>query len=404
MLNSGPSRRLVAWVGLAVLLVYALWIGGPYLRSIAVRDAAVTTWLNAAMTPIDGVVSRPLRIGARVGADGRLLSVENPRADPVGLARARADLDRARDRAAALTGIVRGMESLTSTRAARAAAYATLFERNLDVKIGGMTAYVARTKRRIELERAEADRRARLMAEGRETPSAADAAAARVTDLEREEIDMQTGLDRAALHLRAARSGLFFLDDGSDGAAEQRSLEDARVGLERARADLAAARRDVESAQLVADNAQQIFDRSRMADVTAPPGATVWTDGPAAGTAVRAGASVGSWIDCALLLVDAPVSDAQLSLLRVGAEARVVLEGERRARTGKVLLMRGAAATLGSADLAAVAKGRQAGVGQVLVSLDTTAADRDSCPVGRAAFVHFPGVSVLDIVRARLRW
>src|SRR6185436_20568672 len=98
MPNPGPSRRPLAWLGLAVLLVYALWIGGPYLRSIVVPDAAVTSWLNVATTPIDGVVSRPLRIGARVGADGRILSVENPWADPLARARARADLDRARDR------------------------------------------------------------------------------------------------------------------------------------------------------------------------------------------------------------------------------------------------------------------------------------------------------------------
>jgi multidrug resistance efflux pump len=267
-----------------------------------------------------------------------------------------------------------------------------------------MTAYVATTKKRIELERTEANRRARLMTEGRETASAADAAEARVADLERDRIDMQTGLDRATLHRRAAESGLFFLDDGSDGAAEQRSLEDTRVSLDRARADLAAARRNVETAELVAEDAQRLFDRSRAADVTAPPGATIWTDTPAPGSVVRAGSPVAAWIDCRELLVDAPVSDVQLSLLRTGAAARVVLEGERRARTGTVRIVRGAAATLGYADLAAVAKGRHDGVGQVLIALDAAPADRDTCPVGRAAFVHFPDVNVLDIVRARLRW
>jgi hypothetical protein len=40
----------------------------------------------------------------------------------------------------------------------------------------------------------------------------------------------------------------------------------------------------------------------------------------------------------------------------------------------------------------------------VLIALDAAPADRDTCPVGRAAFVHFPDVNVLDIVRARLRW
>lgn len=404
MSTAGPSRRLVAWLGLVVLIVYVLWIGGPYLRSIVVRDAAVTSWIHGAAAPIDGVVSRPLRIGERVRADGRILSVDNPRADPIPLARARGELDRARERVVSLTRIVREMEALATARAARAAQYAALFKRNLDVKIGGMTEYVSLTKKRIELERIESNRRARLMAEGRETQSAADAAAARVADLERQEIDMQTGLNRARQHRRAADAGLFFLDDGSDGAAEQRSLEDARVALDRARADLTDARRDAESAQHVVEDAQRLFDRSQTADVTAPPGSMVWVEPLHAGTDVRAGSRVASWIDCREMLVDAPVPDVQLSLLHAGSPATVVLEGERRARKGKVLLMRGAAATVGQADLAAVAKGRRAGVGQVLITLDATAADAEACAIGRAAFVYFPDATVLDIVRARLRW
>jgi multidrug resistance efflux pump len=401
---AGLSRRAVAWTGFAVVVLYVLWIGGPYLRSIVVRDAAVTTWLSVAATPIDGVVKNPLHAGARVGADGRILTVENPRADPLALAHARADLDRARERVASLTRVVRQMDTLAAARATRAVEYASLFKRNLDVKIGGMTDYVAVTNQRIDLERTEAERRAKLTSEGRETQSVADAAAARVADLERQRVDVQTALNRAALHRRAADSGLYFLDDGSDGATEQRGLEDARAALDRARADLDVARRDVDSAQLVVEDALRLYDRSRTAEVTAPAGAIVWTESPAAGTAVRAGAPIAAWIDCRDVLVDAPVSDVQLSLLRTGAPATVVLEGERRARKGTVLLMRGAASTLGPTDLAAVAKGRHAGVGQVLITLEPAAADARACPVGRAAFVHFPDVTVLDIVWARLRW
>jgi hypothetical protein len=94
---------------------------------------------------------------------------------------------------------------------------------------------------------------------------------------------MQTALNRAIQHRRAADAGIYFLDDGSDGAVEQRGLEDARVSLDRARGDLAAAERDVESAQHVVGRRQRLFDRSRSADVTAPPGAIIWIDSPAAG-------------------------------------------------------------------------------------------------------------------------
>src|SRR4249920_1497044 len=103
------------------------------------------------------------------------------------------------------------------------------------------------------------------------------------------------------------------------------------------------------------------------------------------------------------MLVDVPVSDVELALLNKGAVANVVLEGEERVRRGTVVLTRGAAATIGREDLAAVAKGRYPGIGQVLVKLEPTPADIETCPVGRAAYVDFPQVGLIAILRARLR-
>jgi len=55
------SYRAATLVGLAVLLGYTAWIGAPYFRSVVVRDAAVTTWINATASPIDGFVGdKPL--------------------------------------------------------------------------------------------------------------------------------------------------------------------------------------------------------------------------------------------------------------------------------------------------------------------------------------------------------
>jgi multidrug resistance efflux pump len=404
MQNVGVSRKLVVWVGLALLFVYALWIGGPYLRSIVVRDAAVTTWIQVAASPIDGLITHSLQIGERAGPDGRLFSVKNPRADTGAVSRARADLDRARERLASITRVVGEIETLTAARAERATRYASLFKNNLDVKTGGMADYVDIGERQRELERKEAIRRAQLQKDGVESPATAEAAMARVAELDRLIVDMQTALDRAKLHRSAADSGLYFLDDGTDGGTEQRSLEDARVALDRVRADLAVARRDVEGAQQVLEAAERLFGETHAATVVAKEGAIVWSHSLGTGASVTTGATVSTWIDCRILLVDTPVSDVELSLLRPGGPAEVVLEGERRARQGKILLLRGAAGLLGQADLAAVAKGRHTGDGQVLVTLEPTAEDAQACPVGRAAFVDFPDVSVLDIARARLRW
>jgi multidrug resistance efflux pump len=404
MRNVGSSRRVVVWLGLVLVILYGLWIGGPYLRSIVVRDAAVTTWIHASASPIDGVITQSLHIGDRVGADGRIFTVKNPRADTSAVARARADLDRARERLASIVRVAGEIETLSAERAGRAARYASLFKNNLDVKIDGMGDYVEAGRRQLELERKEAARRAQLLNEGLETPAGVEAQLGRVAELERIIVDMDTGRHRATLHRGAADTGLFFLDDGSDGAAEQRGLEETRIALDRARSDLAVARRDVEGAQQVLAAAERLFDQTHTASVAAPEGATVWSHTLGAAANVTTGTTVAEWIDCRILLVDAPVSDVELALLRPGRPADVVLEGERRARRGTILLMRGAAGVIGGADLAAVAKGRRTGEGQALVTLTPAPDDAQTCPVGRAAFVDFPDVSVLDIARARMRW
>src|SRR6185503_15920638 len=112
MPSVGVPRRLVVWLGLALLILYSIWLGGPYLRSIAVRDAAVTTWLHVANSPIAGLVAGPVPVGGRIGADGRIFTVTNPRADSAALARPRADLEQAKARVASFTGIAGQIETL----------------------------------------------------------------------------------------------------------------------------------------------------------------------------------------------------------------------------------------------------------------------------------------------------
>ena len=81
----------------------------------------------------------------------------------------------------------------------------------------------------------------------------------------------------------------------------------------------------------------------------------------------------------------------------------MILEGEKSWHSAKVVGLRGAAETLGAADLAAVAKGRQAGEAQVLLKLQAEAHNFKTCPVGRAAYVHFPGAGIGAVLLARLR-
>ena len=61
-----------------VFFAYALWIIGPYLQSVIVRDAAVTTWSNVATALIDGKVEFiPVAADRVVDSEGDILLVQN---------------------------------------------------------------------------------------------------------------------------------------------------------------------------------------------------------------------------------------------------------------------------------------------------------------------------------------
>jgi multidrug resistance efflux pump len=287
MAQGWGSRRLWAFVGLAALLGYVAWIGAPYLRSVVVRDAAVTTWINSTAAPIDGFLGdKPLHVGDSVGKDGLIATIENPLQDATPVVRAEADLNKAKQH-------VRGLQELMTSLSADAAA-------------------------------------------------------------------------RAAME-----------------------LADAEV--------------EAESAEKILASVKSAYEAAKFQPVKAPHDAYVWSLIASPGDFVRAGSPVATWVDCSIMLVDVPVSDVELALLRTDAPARIVIEGDRKVRDGKVYLTRGAAATIGADDLAALAKGRHAGVGQVLVQFEPSAADIWECPIGAAAYVDFPDIGILDILRARLR-
>jgi multidrug resistance efflux pump len=283
------GRKFWALIGLAALLIYVAWIGAPYLRSVVVRDAAVTTWINTASAPISGYIEdNALHAGDSVVQDGRIAVLENPMADRTPVVKAEADVERAKQRVSGLQGL---MSSLDSDPVARS---------------------------------------------------------------------------RAAME-----------------------LADAKV--------------DADAAEKILESVKTTYEAARRQPVKAPPDSYIWSLVASPGDFVQAGAPVATWVNCAIMLIDVPVSDVELALLQTDAPAKVVIEGDRQVRDGKVYLTRGAASTVGASDLAAIAKGRQPGVGQVLVQINPSHADWEACPIGAAAYVDFPEVGVLDMLRARLR-
>ena len=398
------TRRHLLWLGFAGLLIYIGWIGGPYLRSVIVRDAALTTWINVTAAPIGGTVGDdPHYPGERVGADGRLVGIDDPRADGTAPAKARAELTRVEGRVAALSALVKTLALVVGEREATAKAFAATFKQDLDATIAGANSSLALTRQRLELERSQSTRASVLAQRGTGSQASAEAASGRLAEYQRTLSESQTTTERAGLRRRAADAGILLLDDGTDAGLAARALDDARLRLSQAEAELAAARTDQEAARAVVAATLALYEKTRSAIVSAPPGTLVWSLMTAPGSAVQPGMPIATWVDCRVMLVDVPVSDVEIALLRKGAPAVVVIEGEPARRNGTVILLRGAAATVGNADLAALAKGRQPGIGQALVKLEPTSDDIEACPIGHAAYVDFPTVGLIDIVRARLR-
>ena len=261
--------------------------------------------------------------------------------------RAEAALLLAQDQLQALEKRAATLQRRVESRGALADAYATAFKLDLDTRIVAATGRLDYIKRQMALQTAQNARIAKLAADGHASRAAADAEAQVVADMQRTLIELQGELDRSNLRRRAADQGTLLLDDGTDAAIAARRLDNARLDLTQTETAILSAKVDVDSARNILAAARALYEKMRRAEVLAPPGAMVWSLLTAPGSAVEPGSPVASWIDCSIMLVDVPASDVELALLRKGAAANVVLEGEERVRRGTVALTRGAAATIG---------------------------------------------------------
>jgi multidrug resistance efflux pump len=317
--------------------------------------------------------------------------------------RAAAEVARAEANVADLEAHLARMRDLEAQWQARTADYADTFKRSLEIDIDGARRELERIEERLELERAVAERMQSLARRGNASQTDADDALAQVTELERMRAAQERMIALADERRQAADRGVFLVADGRNPEWAFQSLDQVQLELAQATRALADARAVLAEARAAAAAARQAFELISASPIVAPPGSLVWSVLAGAGTAVEAGTPVAEWIDCDAILVDVPVSDVEVGLLREGMVADVVLEGETQVRQGTVLLTRGAASILGRTDLAAVAKGHGDGSGQAILRLEPSPEDIAECPIGVAAWVDFPEIDFIDELRARLR-
>jgi multidrug resistance efflux pump len=400
-------RWLIGLCGAAAaasILLAVGWQLGPYLRSTVSRDAAVTSWIHVATSPIAGNLdSRLPKPGDRVGADGLIVTVRNRHNDPSAAEQSAGEVARAEAIVEELRRYVDAMRQLDAEWQARTASHAAAFKQNLEVTLTSDRLKLEQVKQQLEIARADLDRKQRLAARGNASVAAADEALASVAELELERVELERNIAELEVRRAAAEKGVFMTVDGTDPDWDDRSRDELRRDIARGVAELAEAEATLAHARHVATTDAMALERTSVGAVTAPRGSLIWSVMVGAGAAVNIGNPIAEWLDCSVMLVDVPASDIEVALLRPGMEAEVVLEGEHRSRQATILITRGSAGTLGLDALAALAKGRSAGRGQVLLRLEPMPEDIATCPIGLSAFVEFPQVDPIEMLRARLR-
>jgi multidrug resistance efflux pump len=404
--DTNPTRKPRFWVYalvVAVFLGYAAWMLGPYLRSVIVRDAAVTAWKNVATAPIRGVVQidRNL-VGQIVGSDGVVLSIRDDRAAQLDVHEAQIRVDLEQAKVAQLQDYINDIGELDADRKYLQSRYAYAFRDQIDAEIKNLQSHSEIVEERLSLMKTIAERSAELARRGSGSLNSADEAAMRVSDLALELNKLQSDLDYARVRRAAVDQGVFITITGEDTGWYQATRLELKLEEKKARIEKVETEAELGSASAALASARQEFALQREAAVTAAAGSIIWSDLVAPGKLVSAGEPVFEWVDCSDLMIDVPVSDAEVSLINPGMDAHVILEGESEIRATRVLLTRGSTSTLGVHDLAAVAKGRHDGVAQVLLKFEQ-AQQFEACPVGRAAYVDFPDVGLIDVIKARLR-
>jgi multidrug resistance efflux pump len=331
------------------------------------------------------------------------LRLRNERVSRQLLTEAEIRVDLARARVKELGESLDEVMLLDEGRADLKARYADTFRDQLDAEIVSLQRQIQVTSGRLEVMRKIATRSEQLASRGTGSETTADESRLRVSDLELKIAELQAALDYAQVRRQAADQSVFITADGENPEWAHGSRLELKLEKKQARLEMRQAQAELELATAALKWAAADFQRLSEGTVRAPPGSVVWSLYVGSGAAVQAGTPVAEWLDCSVLMIDVPVSDAEASLMRLGMDAAVVLEGESLTRKASVLRTRGSASTLGRHDLVALAKGRHEGVAQVLLAFPSKPDEFEECPVGRAAYVDFPDVDLIDIIRARLR-
>jgi hypothetical protein len=400
-------RRASSNVSIAIaagaLVVYAVVMLWPYFAATLVRGSTITAWIHVATAPIQGRAPAVLpQLGSKVGADGVIMEITNDLLDPAPVHMAEATLASARTRLAAANDYLDSVQALDNQRRGLMKRYAADYRADLEAEIATREARATLLTAKVASAVAIAERTRSVSDNGYRSKDYLDDSKIRLAEAQAELAAERMALDRLKRRRTASYEGLFLGADGSSLNWAYGDWQDSKTEIKGAHLQVERARSAEIEAEQALQAAREAFKLKQKAPALAPPGSTIRSVIVGKQASVGPGDPIGKWIDCDDLFVDAPISDAALPLIPIDSKAEVILEGEGKWREAHVVALRGAAEVIDMADLAAVAKGREKGDAQALLKLDADPRDFATCPVGRAAYVHFPSAGLFAVLLGRL--
>lgn len=398
---SSPRARTA--IRIAVLVSVALVVGLAYtpIYTLLYRDAVVTTWLNVVAAPIAGTIEDlGIRPGERIGPSGEVGRIVNQSIDRSGVIRAEAAARQAAVRLAELNTYESRISAVAREWQERRAQYAEGFRRDLDIKIEELVSRVALLQERVDFADASARRKQTLRRAGNTSLADEEAAIATHRELLSSLRDATIDLQRLRHRRDLAGKGVYLQEDGKEPEWSWRSLDELRLEMHRTERAARETAEEVATLQATLDNERSNLAAATDATFKVPAGMTIWSTAASNGISVTRGQRLFTWIDCSRLLVDVPVIDTVAVLVEHGSPAEVLLEGEDKVHPAVVVMSRGSSSRLGKAELASITEWRKSAA-QVIVEVQNPGSIA-GCPIGRRAFVRFPDLTMMKLLRAFL--
>jgi multidrug resistance efflux pump len=395
------SRFVRVTVGI-VLLAGAVVAILPALTGYTSLDGTVNARVTIVSAPIDGTVtSAPPKIGISLPVGAELLGIRNDRIARTTEDQIEADLTGAKQRLVAVNDQFAQLTTLRKELQGRLHEYQQASIQNLTHEIAVRRQRISTAAAQYKAADADFIRKQRLGVTGIVAEISVDKARAASTTAENEGNITNSELQRLSQQLESVQRGIFIGEGRNDVPYSQQRIDEVTIQL----AEVQFRERDLKTRitqlEIQRDQERARNRALRYAVLRMPFEGVIWRDNVVEGSHVIAGNELLQVLDCRGLFVDILVPEVDYDEIYPGRDAQVRLFGRSDSLQGHVLSVRGSAAVVDDAVLAAKLPQGRARDARIRVGLAESALHTDYanfCQVGRSVQVRFRTRS-LPIVR-----